>query len=127
MLRIQKIYKEGGWNVSGWNMSELLHDLGISGLKLLLTLYIRGDGKPTVELLRTAKVGSGTGYRALGWLVIYGLVRIEAKGNSKYVMLTRDGREVAELLDKLVKKLEEVKVKRQKEEWREGKRGERRV
>ena len=103
---------------------NMIEDLCTLGLKVLVALARDGGREKYIrEIIRDAGISSSAIYRALAVLLDYDLIVFEEKYGRKFVRLTREGREVAEILLRADKILREVKQRRLKEVEKEEKRG----
>jgi len=84
-----------------------LEELGFAGFKILFTLYKYPEGLHINELKRKASTGAATTYRALTVLFKYQLITEKLMLGHRVIMLTKKGRELAEILLKANEILEE--------------------
>ena len=120
------IYTESTHNKSnspGWKKRRnMIEDLCTLGIKVLLALgKDKGDEKYIREIIRFTGISTSAIYRALAVLLDYDLIVFEEKYGRKFVKLTKEGREVAEILLQADKILREIKQRRLKEAEKRGK------
>ncbi|RLE61878.1 MAG: hypothetical protein DRJ38_10705 [Thermoprotei archaeon] len=83
---------------------QMLEELGEHGIVILVYLYVHGKAYIS-EIQKKLGIGAVPLYRALAVLYKLRLVEEEKRFPRKYLKLTEEGREVAELLVEAEKKL----------------------
>ena len=89
----------------------VIEKLGILGVKILIILYRAGKPLYLNQLLRRGDISRSAVYRALSVLSDFRLVEYRYEYNRRFIVLTPEGRQVAELLykaDEIVRKVKGV-------------------
>ena len=78
---------------------SMIEELFPLGVKILLVVYRAGGEEYITNIIRKGGVSAGGIYRSLSVLLESGLIYYEKKFNRRFVVLTREGVEVAKRLD----------------------------